>query len=96
MNDLVLCIIKTQYLGQKGAHCIIYLNSKYKPTMGITFMCSLLSDCKRNCDDFRKQAISAHERALCQLAVCFELQSRRDRLEKDTKVALWKWYLEGK
>ena len=26
-----------------------------------------------------KQAISAHERALCQLTVCFEFQSRSER-----------------
>ena len=43
---------------------------------------------------FRKQAISARERALCQLTVCFEFQSRSDRRKKNTKVVPWKWCLE--
>ena len=37
-----------------------------------------------------KQAISAHEQALCQLTVCFEFQSSSDR-KKDTKGVPWKW-----
>ena len=41
----------------------------------------------------KKQAISARERALCQLTVCFEFQSRSDR-RKNTKVVPWKWCLE--
>ena len=35
-----------------------------------------------------KQAISAHERALCQLTVCFEFQSRSDRRKKHKSCAL--------
>ena len=35
-----------------------------------------------------KQAISAHEWALCQLSVCFEFQSRRDRRKGRKSFAL--------
>ena len=42
-----------------------------------------------------KQAISAHEQALCQLTVCFEFQSRSDR-RKGHKTVSWKWCSEGK
>ena len=35
-----------------------------------------------------KQAISARERALCQLTVCFEFQSRSDRRKKHKSCAL--------
>ena len=41
-----------------------------------------------------KQAISARERALCQLTVCFEFQSRSDRRKKTQKLCpgngVWK------
>ena len=42
-----------------------------------------------------KQAISARERALCQLTVCFEFQSGSDR-RKGHKFVPWKWCSEGK
>ena len=35
-----------------------------------------------------KQAISARERALCQLTVCFEFQSRSDRRKRHKSCAL--------
>ena len=35
-----------------------------------------------------RQAISARERALCQLTVCFEFQSRSDRRKKHKSCAL--------
>ena len=35
-----------------------------------------------------KQAISAHEQALCQLTVCFEVQSRSDRREGQKSCSL--------
>ena len=37
---------------------------------------------------YPKQAISARERALCQLTVCFEFQSRSDRRKKHKSCAL--------
>ena len=41
-----------------------------------------------------KQAISACERALCQLCVLsFRVEVTE---EKDTKVVPWKWYSDGK
>ena len=43
----------------------------------------------------KQQSISARERALCQLTVCFEFQSRSDR-RKGHKVVPWKWCPEGK
>ena len=42
-----------------------------------------------------EQAISACERALCQLTVCFEFTVEVTE-EKDTKVVPWRWYSEGK
>ena len=39
----------------------------------------------------QKQTISARERALCQLTVCFEFQSRSDR-RKGHKRCACKWY----
>ena len=44
-------------------------------------------------DHKKKQAISAHEWAMCQLTVCFEFLSRN---EKDTKVVPCKWHSELK
>ena len=38
--------------------------------------------------DKPKQAISARERALCQLTVCFEFQSRTDRRKGHKSCAL--------
>ena len=45
----------------------------------------------------QKQAFSAHERALCQLTLCFEFQSRSERtfpvttylLNRDFQILLW-------
>ena len=37
---------------------------------------------KEKVEKKRKQAISAHERALCQLTVCYEFQSRSERTQK--------------
>ena len=38
--------------------------------------------------NYFKQAINARERALCQLTVCFEFQSRSDRRKKHKSCAL--------
>ena len=43
----------------------------------------------------KNKKISARERALCQLTVCFEFQSRDDRRKEHKNYAL-KWYSEGK
>ena len=47
------------------------------------------------CKNIGQQAISACERGLCQLTVCFEFQSRSDS-RKGHKVVPCKWYSEGK
>ena len=43
---------------------------------------------KKPLKEIAKQAISTRERALCQLTVCFEFQSRSDRRKKHKSCAL--------
>ena len=50
---------------------------------GVEIVKHLFVDCEKI-----KEAISTHERALCQLTVCFEFQSRSDRRKGHKSYAL--------
>ena len=63
-------------------------------THGQRAFCNLPYRAYRTAGDKNEQSISARERALCQLTVCFEFQSRSDRRKKTQKLCpgngVWK------